>query len=196
MEELLDIVDEAGNPTGRTARRTDIHALGLLHRTSHLWLVRRRGGRVEILLQHRSPQKEAYPDCYDISSAGHIPAGSGFAESAIRELHEELGIEASEEELILCGRRRFIYRESHGGRPYVDNQISNVYIMWRDVPPEQMALQAEEVDGVRWMAFDELVQAVAGNTIRHCIAGEELEILARALNGQRQEAPAGDCESE
>ena len=181
MPEILDIVDEAGYPTGRTAPRSEVHAQGLLHRTSHLWLVRRREEQIEILLQHRSPQKESYPDCYDISSAGHIPAGAGFEESAVRELHEELGIEALEEELILCGRRRFVYRESHNGRPYIDNQISNVYILWRDVEPENMTLQAEEVAGVRWMEFGKLVRAVAENSIRHCIAQDELDILTHTL---------------
>ena len=184
MAEILDIVDEDGEPTGRTAPRDEVHSQGLLHRTSHLWLVRRREGRIEVLLQHRSPQKEAYPDCYDISSAGHIPAGAGFAESAIRELREELGIVASEDELILCGRRRFVYRDEYDSRPYTDNQISNVYIMWRDTEPGDMTLQAEEVAGVRWIGFDELVQAVADNTIRHCIADDELEILSRALGRQ------------
>lgn len=181
MPEILDIVDEQGSPTGRTAPRPEVHSKGLLHRTSHLWLMRRREGRIEVLLQHRSPAKESYPDCYDISSAGHIPAGAGFEESAVRELHEELGIEAAEEELILCGQRRFIYREEHGGRPYTDNQISNVYILWRDVEPGDMTLQAEEVAGVRWIGFNELVDAVAHDTIRHCIAMEELTILSRAL---------------
>ena len=181
MAEILDIVDEAGEPTGRTAPRPKVHAEGLLHRTSHLWLVRRCDGHIEILLQHRSPQKESYPDCYDISSAGHIPAGAGFGESAIRELHEELGIEAAEEDLILCGRRRFVYREEHSGQPYIDNQISNVYILWRDVEPADMTLQTEEVADVRWIGFDELRRAVAGNTIHHCIAQDELDILSRAL---------------
>ena len=181
MQEILDIVDGQGRPTGGTAPRSEVHARGLLHRTSHLWLMRRRGCRTEVLLQHRSPAKESYPDSYDISSAGHIPAGAGFEESAVRELHEELGIEAAEEELILCGQRRFIYREEHGGRPYTDNQISNVYILWRDVEPGDMTLQAEEVAGVRWIGFNELVDAVAHDTIRHCIAMEELTILSRAL---------------
>ena len=181
MAEILDIVDEQGNPTGRTAPRPDVHAHGLLHRTSHVWLVRRHEGRIEVLLQHRSPRKESYPDCCDISSAGHIPAGAGFRESAVRELHEELGIEAAEDELILCGQRRFIYREEHAGRPYIDNQISNVYILWRDIEPGDMTLQAEEVAGVRWIGFNELVDAVAHDTIRHCIAAEELKILSRAL---------------
>lgn len=181
MTEILDIVDEQGRPTGRTSPRSEVHAQGLLHRTSHVWLLRRRGRATELLLQHRSPAKESYPDCYDISSAGHIPAGAGFEESAVRELREELGIEAREEDLVFCGRRRFVYREEHGGRPYIDNQISNVYVLWRDVEPGAMRLQTEEVAGVRWMEFRELRRAVAGNTIRHCIAQEELEILQRAI---------------
>ena len=181
MQEILDIVDGQGRPTGLTAPRSEVHAQGLLHRTSHLWLMRRRGCRTEVLLQHRSAAKESYPDSYDISSAGHIPAGAGFEESAVRELHEELGIEAREEELVFCGRRRFIYREEHGGQPYIDNQISNVYILWRDVEPEAMRLQAEEVAGVRWIEFGELRRAVADNSIRHCIAQEELDILQKAI---------------
>ena len=46
----------------------------------------------ELLLQKRSHDKDSFPDCYDISSAGHVPAGSSVLDSAIRELSEELGI--------------------------------------------------------------------------------------------------------
>jgi len=180
--EILDIVDESGEPTGLTAERERVHAEGLLHRTSHLWVLRRRGGRTEILLQRRSERKESCPGCYDISSAGHIPAGSDFVESALRELREELGIEASAGDIIYCGRRRFFYRETFHGRPFVDNQISNVYAIWRDVDAESLAIQREELDEVRWCGFEELADAVAHDTIRHCIVPEELEILRRALN--------------
>ena len=38
--ELLDIVDENGEPTGEVRDREEIHSKGLLHRTSHLWIVR------------------------------------------------------------------------------------------------------------------------------------------------------------
>ena len=87
-EELLDVVDEDGNPTGETVERGRAHREGIRHRTSHVWLLRRRAGRVEVLLQKRSEDKDSYPGCYDISSAGHIPAGSGYTESSIRELKE------------------------------------------------------------------------------------------------------------
>lgn len=45
----------------------------------------------------------ARTECYDISSAGHIPDGVDFIPSAIRELNEELGVSASPHELIFCG---------------------------------------------------------------------------------------------
>ena len=74
MPEMLDIVDENGVPTGRSVPRTVAHAEGLRHRTSHVWIVRRKAGRVQVLLQMRCAAKDSYPGCYDISSAGHIPA--------------------------------------------------------------------------------------------------------------------------
>ena len=104
--ELLDIVDENGIPTGEVVEREKAHREGVRHRTSHVWIARKRDGRVEILLQKRSQDKDSHPGCYDISSAGHIPAGVDFIPSALRELKEELGIEANPEELIYCGVRK------------------------------------------------------------------------------------------
>lgn len=95
----------------------------------------RRAGRVQLLLQKRSLEKDSYPGCYDISSAGHIPAGVDFIPSALRELKEELGLEAKPQELILCGVRRFEYRDTFHGHPFHDNQVSRVYALWRDVAP-------------------------------------------------------------
>ena len=34
--EILDIVDENGNPTGETVERTVAHKTGVRHRTSHV----------------------------------------------------------------------------------------------------------------------------------------------------------------
>ena len=51
-------------------------------------------GSYDLLLQKRSENKDAFPGCYDISSAGHLPAGQDYLSSALRELEEELGIKA------------------------------------------------------------------------------------------------------
>ena len=89
--ELLDLVDENGVPTGEVKERELVHRDGDRHRTSHVWLFRQRNGRWQVLLQKRSEQKDSHPGCYDISSAGHIPAGVDWVSSALRELEEELG---------------------------------------------------------------------------------------------------------
>ena len=35
MEEMLDLVNEQGDPLGRAVPRSEAHRLGLRHRTSH-----------------------------------------------------------------------------------------------------------------------------------------------------------------
>lgn len=47
--------------------------------------------------------KDSFPGKFDTSSAGHIQAGDEPQESAIRELHEELGIQASPDQLEFAG---------------------------------------------------------------------------------------------
>ena len=97
--EYFDICNEAGEPTGKTISREEAHQKGILHRTAHVWILREKDGKQQVLLQKRSIQKDSYPGLYDTSSAGHIPAGEKPMPSALRELNEELGIRASEEHL-------------------------------------------------------------------------------------------------
>ena len=130
--EMLDIVDENGVPTGETVDREAAHRNGIRHRTSHVWILRKRNGKTQVLLQKRSLNKDSHPGCYDTSSAGHIPSGEDFLESSLRELQEELGITAAAEELLYCGCRRSEYRGEFHGRYFWDHQVSNVYILWRN----------------------------------------------------------------
>lgn len=186
--ELLDIVDEQGNPTGQTVERGKAHREGIRHRSSHVWLFRRREGRVEILLQKRSREKDSFPGCYDISSAGHIPAGADYIDSALRELREELGVEAETSELQYCGKRFIYYKEIFYGELFIDRQVSNIYILWRDSEAEDFTLQEEEVEEVKWFGFEECVELVRQNRIPHCIMMEELEMLERGI-ADIQESP-------
>ena len=103
--EILDIVDDNGIPTGKTVERKTAHREGIQHRTAHLWIARKKCGNIELLLQKRCMEKDSFPGCYDISSAGHIPAGMDYVPSALRELREELGVTAKEEDLIFCGKK-------------------------------------------------------------------------------------------
>ncbi len=182
MEELeiIDIVNESGQPTGRTVSREAAHRNGIRHRTSHVWLVRTRDGKLQVLLQKRSETKDSHPGCYDISSAGHIPAGAGFEESAVRELYEELGVRAGEKDLVPCGVRRIEYRDVFHGEPFHDSQISRVFLVFCDADEEDFLLQENEVSEVRWFDFDECVALVEKNAFPHCIFTEELEMVRAA----------------
>lgn len=179
--ELLDVVDENGEPTGETVERTLAHSQGIRHRSSHVWLLRRRQGRVEILLQKRNQEKDSFPGCYDISSAGHVPAGMSYETSALRELKEELGEDAVLEELNCCGVRHIRYERIFYGKRFHDNQVSRIYLLWRDKEAEEFDLQREEVEEVRWFDFQQCMDLVRENAIPHCIMMEELEMIRKAL---------------
>lgn len=179
--EFLDIVNEDGLPTGRQVERAQAHACGILHRTAHVWIVRKRWGVWQVLLQKRSDNKDAYPGCYDISSAGHIPAGEDFIPSALRELQEELGYSAVPEQLVFCGRRRFRFSQVFHGKPFHDNQISNVYLLPLDQEPEQFTLQLDEVSEVKWFDLSDCFRLVENQLIPNCIFPEELELVRQGI---------------
>lgn len=179
--EYLDIVDEQGNPTGETVERSIAHARGLRHRTCHVWIARRKLGCIQLLLQQRSPEKDAYPGCFDISSAGHIPAGQDWVPSALRELQEELGVTAAPEDLILCGQRSFAFDDVFHGQPFHDRQVSNVYLLWLDREPGDFTLQPEEVTQVQWFDFQDCLRVLFDGTVPSCIYEEELNLLRPAL---------------
>jgi isopentenyldiphosphate isomerase len=177
--EFFDVIDENGMPTGETVERAEAHRGAIPHRTSHVWIARRKGGTVQILLQKRCMTKDSFPGCYDISSAGHIPAGDDFIPSAIRELKEELGVEIAEEALVECGTRKISIDDEFYGVPFHDRQFSKVFLLWLDREAADFTVQKEEIDSVRWMDFEECKKAVEQHSIPNCIDMEELLMLEK-----------------
>lgn len=185
--ELLDIRRKDGSLTGEVRERSIVHENGDLHGTTHVWIVRKStSGAWEVLLQKRSQNKDSFPGRYDTSSAGHIPAGSDYLESALRELEEELGIHAEEADLkeafMHCG-----YAETEFyGKPFKNAEISMVYIYEKEVDIAQLKLQKEEVESVCWMEYEIVLKEVreeAGNGIneKYCIFLDEFEQLGKWL---------------
>ncbi|MGI6108022.1 MAG: NUDIX domain-containing protein [Lachnospiraceae bacterium] len=183
--ELLDIRNEDGSPTGLTRERACAHEEGTLHGTSHVWIARRTAAGPELLLQKRSDSKDSFPGCYDISSAGHIPAGSDFVPSALRELHEELGIAARPEDLKEIGACRHRFDGSFRGRPFHDNEYSRVYLYLKPVDEKSLVLQSSEVDSVRWFPLDEVREAVRTHNPAFCVHGDEIRMIEDALGAVR-----------
>ena len=175
--EYFDVVDENGKPTGEIVERKEAHAKGIKHRTSHVWIMRKKDNKMQILLQKRCESKDSFPGCYDISSAGHIHHGDDFRTSAIRELKEELGVDIAPEKLIDCGLIRIHFDEVFYGKEFIDNQVSQVYLLWLDREESEFVVQKEEIDSVKWMDFEECKKAVVENTIPNFIILDELKML-------------------
>ena len=61
MDEYIDIVTATGEPTGKTALKSEAHKNGWYHNTIHLWLYTKND---EILLQQRSHKKVIHHHIY------------------------------------------------------------------------------------------------------------------------------------
>ena len=187
--EYLDICDERGLPTGRTVSRDDAHREGILHRTAHVWIIRERDGRRQVLLQKRSMEKESFPGLFDTSSAGHIPAGEEPLASAVRELEEELGIRAAPTQLAYAGMFRIQYEETFHGRPFRDNEATRVYVYREPVETDDLTLQPSEVEEVRWFDLDEVWNEIQTSRARFCVSVKGLNVLRTFL----AETGAANC---
>ena len=66
--EIFDVIDKDGNPTGETVTREQAHTEGIPHRTAHIWILREKEGRVQVLLQKRAMNKDSFPGMFDTSS--------------------------------------------------------------------------------------------------------------------------------
>jgi isopentenyldiphosphate isomerase len=155
-EELLEVFDDAGNPTGVAKTRAEIHAAGDWHLAFFCWIVRADG---ELVLQRRSPTKTTFPNRFDASAAGHVRFGETTAQ-AMREIEEELGLVVREEELVSIGRHRQVHH--HPG--IVCREHHDVYLLRRD-DPFTAYRPNEEVSGLLAVPARALVELVADRLV-------------------------------
>lgn len=92
----LSVVNEHDEVIGEELREV-IHRDGLLHREIHVWFIT---PEREVVLQHRAPTKDTYPDLLDATVGGHVEIGDGYLTAAIQETREETGLEVSGPELV------------------------------------------------------------------------------------------------
>lgn len=177
MEEQIDILNELGQKTGYSRARSEVHRLGLWHRTVHIWLFDATG---KILFQIRAHDKESNPNLYDTSCAGHISEGDSSIESAIREIREELGLEKRSEDLT------YLFESKHSSvlnsGTYLDNEFYDVY-RGSISESEKLKLvpQPHEVDGFRFFSPQELQAELKKNPERFVNHPKDFEYLLRPL---------------
>jgi 8-oxo-dGTP pyrophosphatase MutT (NUDIX family) len=103
-----------------------------------------REGRV--LLVHRSPNRRAYPNVWDLPG-GHIEAGESELSALAREMHEELGVQ------IVTGSASQLCRLTLGRGADPILLSAGLVGDWRETPTN---VAPEEHDEIRWFKDDEL----------------------------------------
>ena len=132
MDELIDILDKHGKPTGASRLKSIAHKEGLYHPTVHIWCYSSTGN---ILLQQRGKHKETFPLKWDVSVAGHVGAGEPMALGAQREIKEEIGVDLQPERLEKVG---VFKSEKHHAPDFIDREFHHVFLCCLD---ETVALQ-------------------------------------------------------
>lgn len=119
-DERLALVDEFGNPLPGTETKSHVHAKGLWHMTSHIYVFDAKG---RLLLQKRSQDKKQSPGKLQVSVSGHVDAGETPQQAAFREAKEEIGINIDADRLVAVGQ----YKRSQGLTEGENNEFVHVY---------------------------------------------------------------------
>ncbi len=183
--EYLDIVNEKGIPTGEIISREIAHQNGIRHRTAHIWVIREVNHRTEVLLQQRSFDKDCFPGLLDTSSAGHIQAGDMPLDSALRELKEELGINAEKNDLTFIGTFPILYEREFHNRLFKDNEISNVFLYEKEIDIQKLTIQKEELEAIGWYDLNQTIEMVKNKNPEYCVPIEGIQLLKDFLEKRK-----------
>lgn len=121
-------------------------------------------------MQKRSATKKSHPNCWDISGAGHIRAGETVIEGAIRELKEELGVEANENDFKFIAIVKSIKNPQN-------QEFAYVYLLESSNVIKDYIFEDNEVSEVKYVYFEDLEEMVANRVEGLLIHEEEYKKL-------------------
>ena len=163
MDEKIDVLDARGLLTGEVAWKSEAHRLGLWHRCFHCWIVSpgTPPGGPYLFVQRRVAGKETWPGRLDVTVGGHVGAGEETLEGGLREIEEELGLSIAAGDLIPLGTRRAELEIPAG----LDREFQEVFLLVKNLSPEDLRLQKEEVAAVARLRLDDVEALCEGDEV-------------------------------
>ena len=153
--EYNDIYDANRNLTGRLHRRGTRWKQGEYGLIVCVWVY---DGKGKILLTQRAPEK-TFAGTWE-NSGGAVKAGENSRQAIARELFEETGIRAAEEDFELLSSDR-----DH-------NTFYDFYCLRHYVKLEEIVLQEGETDGVMWASFGKIHWMIRSRKICRIIGNQ------------------------
>jgi len=148
----LDILDTDGNKTGEVMDFVEAHKMGKWHAHAHVWVFNSKG---EVLLQKRA----ANVSCggkWDISAAGHLSQGDKPQQAALRELVEEIGINAKRKEL----KKIKVLIQSRDSNDFKNREFNHIYLFRFDGNPNGLKVDEHEVSALKFISLDEFEKEI------------------------------------
>ena len=147
--ELWDLYDAQGKRTGKIMTRGEEVPTGYYHLAVHVWPINSKG---EFLIQRRSATVQWKPNLWAVTGGSAI-SGEDALTAAMRELKEEIGYEASAEDMhqIACLKRT--------------NSFCCVFAVQTDWSAADFTLQKEEVSEVAWCDRNKITRMLSDNML-------------------------------
>ena len=155
--EWNDIYDKDRQLTGRIHRRGTYWRHGEYGLVVCVWVY---DGAGNVLLTRRAPGK-SYAGTWE-NSGGAAKAGESSRQAVVRELFEETGIRAEEDE--------FEFLSSDRDR----STFYDFYCLKRSVPLSEIVLLPGETDAAQWVTLEEIHEMIRQKQICQVIANQFL----------------------
>lgn len=142
--ELIQVLDERGEATGRALPVEEAHASGAWHGAVVVWVLRPDGG---VLLRREAREDPCAP--LRLGPTVHVHAGFGPpAAEAAAAVERRLGLSLPRGGLQRLGTFRSERCCEAAGRRYLDREHQEVFATWDDTPLEELVLDPTAVDAV------------------------------------------------
>ncbi|MFH1236684.1 MAG: NUDIX domain-containing protein [Parcubacteria group bacterium] len=143
QDELLYSVDENDTVLGKVTRKEAHSNPNIIQRTIGVFIFNKDG---KALIQKRSATKDTFPNHWGIGVGGHAEYGTSYIETAVRELKEEIGIDASPSALKEVGKILL--------RVPQESELWHIY-RYR-LGNEKLSFNSEEIQETKFVTIDEL----------------------------------------
>ncbi len=147
--ELWDVYNNDRTKSGKTMMSGQPFDKDAYHLVVHACVF---NSNNDMLIQQRQPFKKGWPNMWDISVGGSAIEGETSQQAIQREISEEIGLEIELKQV----------------RPHLtinfDVGFDDIYLIEHDVNIEQLQLQYEEVQQVKWASVETIIAMIDAGT--------------------------------
>jgi len=154
-DEILVVVDENNQVIGKEIRKV-VHQKGLWHRASDAWIL---NSKKMLLCQQRSFKKDKNPGLWEARFGGHFGPKDDYLSSVIKEVKEEIGVEALKEEFKEIGLFKSI----------AQREYQMQYLLKRDLDISSFEPEEAEVEKLEWMHIESVWNNLVKNPNKNWI---------------------------